>query len=113
MGMNAIVLAIGPYYILEKWDVLEYPKSFYEEVAINATVLGTVAGCDTSDQSHRLAAICGVEPWDLGNHRIHNPQRPDIWDEEELIGTEEPTVIYERIVGLLSCGVELWYQPNG
>ena len=116
MGMDADLLAIGPVKVLKRWDALSYPDDFYDDVPEETVVIGIAAVAWTTDMSRNLAKLCGVEPWDLGNHLIKQvPSRSlemDYWM-DELIGTECAWDVLERIKGLLIDGAELWYRPNG
>ncbi len=112
MGMDADVIVIGPFSVLVKLDVLEYPMYFYGGVQFADLVLGFVAGANTTDESHELAKICGVEAWDLGNHQVKNPVEPI--DSYDCIGEDREIKIYELLVELLKYdNIQLWYRPNG
>lgn len=112
MGMDAEVIVIGPCDLLHSCCALDYNDGCYEDVPVGALVLGTVAGADTTNQSEELAAICGVDPWDLGNHQVRRPVGPD--DPPYFIGGEFASVIYAKLCQLLAGDrVQIWYRPNG
>lgn len=120
MGMDAEVIAIGTVKQLEKYDALTYPKDFYEDVLWNSRVIGHVAFAHTSDQSRRLAELCGTEAWDLGRHRLSEERLPFEEDlggmvvmMDDYIGDQDEWTVFECVRGLLEDGAELWYIPNG
>lgn len=113
MGMDADVIVIGPKQVLQQYDVLDYPEHYYTDVPDNVVVLGTVAVANTTGDSGLLACLCGVEPWDLGNHRVTDPQWfPD--HDEEFVGETEVREVYETLYALASrSNVQMWFRPNG
>ncbi len=114
MSMRAEVLVIGPKATLEKHGVLDYPLRFYADVPDEAMVLGTAAGAPTTSGSYLLAQVCGVEAWDLGNHRIVNPAPLQDFDDDEYVGEDKAADIAVLLALLLAePSVQLWYRPNG
>ena len=116
MGLRAHVLVIGPFGILREWGVQDYPERCYISVPDDALVLGTVTVANTTLQSKLLAKICGVGVWDLGNHRVLSPRRPEIYERDEQIGPDTALQVYNVLQGLLSLKderIQLWYRPNG
>ncbi len=112
MGMDADVIVIGPFSILTKLDVLEYPIYFYDDVQLDDLVLGWAAGANATNESYELAKICGVGAWDLGNHRVKTPVKP-IGGHDD-IGEDTEMEIYELLIELLKYdNVQIWYRPNG
>ena len=112
MGLGAEVIVIGPCDVLRSCMVLDYPDDYYDDVPVGALVLGTAAYADTTCESEELARICGVMPWDLGDHRVKKPIKPD--DPEEFIGLQFASVVYAKLCGLLKCNnIQIWYRPNG
>ncbi len=114
MGLDANVIVIGPLNVLAKYDVLDYPIGYYEDVPFDNLVIGTITCAYTSDQSRELAEICGVNPWDLGNHQVKNPVKPSALSCEDYIGRDSQVDIYDTIIKLLDYkNVQIWYRPNG
>lgn len=112
MGMDADVIVIGPLSVLAKFDALDYPVSYYEDIPLGTLILGTVAQAEATNQSHKLAGICGVEPWDLGGHQVKNPVKPV--GGFDYIGEDTEMEIYKLLVDLLKYdNVQIWYRPNG
>ena len=112
MGLEAEVIVIGPCDVLRSCMVLDYPDDYYDDVPVGALVLGTVAYADTTYESQKLARICGVMPWDLGNHQVRKPIEPD--DPESFIGSQFTSIIYAKLCALLKCDdIQIWYRPNG
>ena len=112
MGLDAEVIVIGPCGVLRSCMVLDYPDDYYDDIPVGALVLGTVAYADTTYESQELARICGVEPWDLGNHQVKKLIEPN--DPESFIGSQFASVVYTKLNVLLkSDNVQVWYRPNG
>lgn len=112
MGVGAEVIVIGPLGALQEFDVQDYPISAYNGALFGNLVLGTIAVACTLYQSRRLARICGVEPWDLGNHQVRHPMNP--MSDPDYIGEDTEMEIYKLPVGLLEYdNVQIWYRPNG
>ena len=99
MGMDAEVFAIGPFKAFHE-DDLDYPLRFYDGVKPDDRIIVLVDQASTTEQSVRLAEICGVDPWDLGHHQI------------KRIVTHDSDLI-KRISRLVAAGCEVWYRPNG
>ena len=111
MGMEAEVIVIGPFDILTGLNVQDYPIRYYEGVQLDDLILGTVARAYTTDQSRELAKICGVKPWDLGNHQVKTVVKPM---SDNYIGCRTEMEIYELLFNLLKYDdVQIWYRPNG
>ena len=69
MGMDADVIAIGPFKAEIK-DYLDYPPHYYDEVPDGTKVLSTLFPCVGVDQSNNLAEIFGFDAWDFSKHLI-------------------------------------------
>lgn len=111
MGMDADVIAIGPFEVLRSAGCLDYPLDFYEDVETGDVVLGTVALAYTTGQSQILAEICGVEPWALGKHRVGEPKTPS--DPKSWIGDDSAWTVYERLENLMREDTQVYFRPNG
>ena len=115
--MDASVLVIGPAETLIRLGVADYPDDYYKDVPDEAIILGTVARAVTTQQSHILAGLCGVDPWDLGNHRIMKPiSRTEAIKEynDDYVGYC-PALNIWTLLDILAAAhdVMIWFQPNG
>ena len=106
MGLDAQVIAIGPYSESVA-SALEYGQR-HGAVAPGTEVVTNIFIAATSEASHRLAAAFGVDAWDLGKHAL----REDAADLEALVrfSDEENVARFEL---LRSHGFRFYYLPNG
>ena len=115
MGMDADIIAIGPFGKFKELGILEYDEEFYQGASPESQVITTVAGAVTSDQSRDLADLVCVKPWELWNHRITKVvslKKALIWG--PAIGDDAPEEIVALIEQLLKTpDVQLWFRPNG
>lgn len=106
MGLDAQVIAIGPYSS-EVASSLEYGESFYVGVAPGTVVVINVFLACTSEDSHKLASAFGVGAMELGKHKL----KPDTANVAELID-----VFGESNVAQFQClarnGFAFFYLPN-
>jgi hypothetical protein len=106
MGLDAQVIAIGPYSS-EVASSLEYAESFYFGVAPGTIVVTNVFLACTSEDSHKLASAFGVGSMELGKHKL-NPEMANI---AELVN-----VFGESNVAEFQClannGFSFFYLPN-
>ena len=106
MGLDAQVIAIGPYSS-EIATSLEYGERFYSEVVPGTTVVTNVFIAGTSDASHKLASAFAVGAMELGKHKLE-PAQANIAQLEEVFG-EENTRQFSR---LAQAGFTFFYLPN-
>lgn len=106
MGLDAQVIAIGPYSS-DVASSLEYGEKFYAGVEPGTTVATNVFLAGTSEASHKLAAAFGVGAMELGRHKL-NPQAAQIAELTEVFG--------EANVAQFQClarsGFNFFYLPN-
>lgn len=114
MGMDAEIIAIGPFRIFKEAAVLDYPDDFYIGAKPDDQIITTVARAETTQQSQDLARIARVNSWSLWSHRI---VRILPWPEVlslDPIGGDPPQEIAEMLRALLKVpNVQLWFRPNG
>lgn len=106
MGLDAQVIAVGPYSRAIVAG-LEYPESDYAKVPEGATVVSNIFVALTSEESNGLAAAFGVGAMDLGRHEL-NPQAADLKALEGIFGPE--TV--EGFLLLRNGGFRFYFLPN-
>ena len=106
MGLDAQVIAIGPYSS-EVVSSLEYGESFYVGVAPGTVIVTNVFLACTSEDSHKLASAFGVGAMELGKHKLN----PDAANVAELVN-----VFGENNVAEFQClarnGFSFFYLPN-
>lgn len=106
MGLNAQVIAIGPYSD-EVSSSLEYGSCFYSDVAPGTVVVTNIFLAGTSDASHKLALAFGVGAMELGKHKL-NPSNANIQNLTEIFG--------ETNVAQFQClvrnGFSFFFLPN-
>ena len=105
MGMNAEVIAIGPYSDAVA-DHLAYPREDYAKTLPGTTVLVKVFEGVTSDQSRTLASCFGAAAWDFNTHEL-DPAKADL---EALTGEFDGV---ESFLALRAAGFRFYYMPNG
>ena len=77
MGMDAELLAIGPYNKnIAKY--LEYNPVVYKDTPEGYEIITSVIRCETSSQSEYLTDILHIDPWKFDDHRIAD-QRIIVW----------------------------------
>ena len=106
MGLDAQVIAIGPYSS-EIVSSLEYGEKFYTGVAPGTTVVTNVFLAGTSDASNKLASAFGVEAMELGRHKL-DPNRADIAQLEEVFGNQN----VQQFRHLAQADFAFFYLPN-
>lgn len=67
MGMDATLIAIGPYEA-RLVEHLDYGPWDYKDVKEGQAVVVTLVTCRTDEASRALAAALGTEPMKLGDH---------------------------------------------
>jgi hypothetical protein len=107
MGMNAEVLAIGPFQSAIV-PHLEYGADLYSKTREGAPVIRFLFECEHSPQSRELAACFGVEPWDFNQHHL-NPSTADV---QRLTAAFDAADV-EVFVALRAAGFDFYYVPNG
>ena len=106
MGLDAQVIAIGPYSG-EIATSLEYGVHFYKDVAPGAIVVTNVFVAGTSDASHKLAEAFGVGAMELGKHRL-DPSCANIAALSEVFGEQDA----QQFQRLARAGFTFFYLPN-
>lgn len=106
MGLDAQVIAIGPYSS-EIATSLEYGPKHYSDVELGTTVVTNVFVAGTSECSHQLAAAFGVGAMELGKHKL-DPAQANVAQLVEVFG-EENTLQFTR---LAQAGFAFFYLPN-
>ncbi|MCP4503921.1 MAG: hypothetical protein GY822_28690 [Deltaproteobacteria bacterium] len=69
MGMNAEILAIGPYNN-DVIDALEHDAHRYEGTPTGTTIVTQVIVCPGSTTSRELAKACGIDAWNFAKHQL-------------------------------------------
>jgi hypothetical protein len=107
MGMDAEVIAIGPFSEAAV-SFLTYPAEVYANTRPGTTILDKVFTVESgdSDESRELARLVGAEVWDFNTHEL-DPSKVD------LAGLAERFDGVERFVGLAAAGFRFYYLPNG
>jgi hypothetical protein len=109
MGLDAELLAIGPYSQRVR-DHLEYPGSFYGDVHDGSLVISSVVCCSGTATSIRLAKMLGVDPWTLDKH-CNIPVAG--FDAELLTDIAEDGVrAVQRFDALRSAGFRFYFMPR-
>lgn len=115
MGMNADVIAIGPFS-KSIAGLLDYPAEFYDNTKPGTTVITTFCSAPGINTSNMLAAAMGVDPWDFNTHKI---------DSENIIrglgaltefafATGESVIeLNEHFNRLAKEGFTFFFRPNG
>ncbi len=107
MGMDAQVIAIGPFDE-EIVDALEYGRGSYDNVEKGVTVVTNVFVACTSEESRALALAFDAGPWELGSHHLapHLAKIPvlvELFEQENV----------DRFLMLRDGGFDFYYLPNG
>lgn len=107
MGMDAEVIAIGPYSEAVA-DFLSYPAESYAATRPGMTIVDKVFCVESGSngQSRELARLLGAEAWDFNTHEI-DPSKAD------LAGLAREFDGVERFVRLTAAGFRFYYLPNG
>lgn len=106
MGLDAEVIAIGPYSH-RVTSALEYGPEFYASVQEGETVIVHVFLACTSAASHELANAFGVDAMELGKHHL-DAKAADIDKLIELFGE----VDVAQFKTLRDNGFNFYYAPN-
>jgi hypothetical protein len=112
MGMNAEVIAIGPFKKhLAKH--LDYDASWYDDVPEGTSVITSLFHCTTAEASRDLAkALFGHGPWDIQYHCFDNG-KVKLFDLSELCERLSIPENYESFIVLKEHGFKFWFRPNG
>ena len=114
MGMDAQVLAIGPWGAFRGDDLDYAPETYQDSIETgDERIICCVAWASTSQQSRDLAAICCVNPWALGKHEVKRIDLPSSLLPGDWIGDIRVGQVVAKLQRLLDAGCELWYRPNG
>jgi hypothetical protein len=105
VGMNAEVIAIGPYSEAVA-DHLAHPREYYAETRLGTTVLVKVFEGVTSELSCKLASCFGASAWDFNTHEL-DPTKADL----EALSSEFDGVA--NFIALRAAGFRFFYMPNG
>jgi hypothetical protein len=106
MGLDAQVIAIGPYSETVA-SSLEYGAAFYASVAPKTTVVTNVFVAGTSDASDKLAGAFGVGAMELGKHQL-DPNHANTAALSELFGEQD----VQKFLRLAEAGFTFFYLPN-
>lgn len=106
MGLDAQVIAIGPYSS-EVASSLEYEESFYVGVVPGTVVVTNVFLACTSEDSHKLASAFGVGAMELGKHQL-NPETANVAELANVFG-ESNVAEFQCLV---RNGFSFFYLPN-
>ncbi len=106
MGLNAQIVAIGPYSSAVG-NSLEYGSTFYSDVVPGTEVITNVFIACTSDESHQLAAAFGVGAMEFGKHKL-DPNKADFPRLTELFGDDD----IKQFQCLAHHGFDFFYLPN-
>lgn len=114
MGMDAYVMAIGPYK--EKLvRFLDYPKDSYGMITEGAMVTATFFPCNTNDLSESLARALSIKPWYFDQHWIRSLDNVDwkaLYDLEKF-SAEWDLEHIDGLRTLFANGFILMFMPNG
>ncbi|MBX9677500.1 MAG: hypothetical protein K2X38_01970 [Gemmataceae bacterium] len=107
MGMDAEVIAIGPFSEAAT-AFLTYPADNYSAARPGTTIVDKVFCVESgsTSESCELARLVGVEAWDFNTHEL-DPSKAD------LAGLAERFDGVARFVGLAAAGFRFYYLPNG
>lgn len=112
MGMDAEVIAIGPYRSYLS-DCMDYPAYDYKNVPDGSMVITSVFVCETSSASVELADAFGVDPWDFSQHHLD----PIRFSAEYITSAqEEGSAIrgsVDKFVRLRAAGYDFYFRSNG
>lgn len=114
MGMNAELLAVGPYSESVA-DALGYPADFYSDTPEGAIIITSVAYCPTSDGSRGLAHALGVGPWAFEWHCdvLAHTRLEDVDLQLMAESVEGEVEAVESFLKLALAGFVFYYLPNG
>jgi hypothetical protein len=110
MGLNAELIAIGPYRKSVS-ENLEYPPEYYENIPEGTPIITLVCCCVTSDSSKALAHALGAEAWSLGEHcelRL-SIDKLDQVEAAEAMSSKDMA----DLVALSKAGFKFYYRPCG
>jgi hypothetical protein len=108
MGMNAEVIAIGPFH-RSIIPFLQYPADQYANTREGVTIAEKVFFIESgTSESRKLAACFGVDPWDFNHHEL-DPRSADLDHLRDLFGEEA----VRSFVGLRDAGFRFFFLPNG
>lgn len=111
MGMDAYIVAIGPYSE-QIADHLCYSRGHYAGIPEGRPIVTELFHCPTTGTSVDLAAAFGVDAWDMGSHHLD----PHWVDNRALAGVAEESGFEDSIsdfLALRDAGFEFYYLPNG
>lgn len=115
MGMNAEILAIGPFSE-SVVAAMDYNEESYKDVPPGTIVITTILRCQTSEQSRMLAHAAGCKPFDFSTHQINidNCSRKDLIETMVMsIDDEHVEEEVDKLFLLARNGFQLFYMPNG
>lgn len=117
MGMDAEVIAIGPFsQSLAECGALGYPEKYYVNCKSGETVIVSgVLQMRTNQGSAALAEALGTEAWTLNKHVI-NTKKID-WVKVEMVmrdqAAHEASGDLFHMQQLADAGFTFYYLPNG
>jgi len=116
MGMNAEVIAIGPFKrSLAKDRHLAYGPDVYEDTKEGESVIVPVIHMRTNQGSTDLAEALGTEAWAMGKHvidisKINWKRLQKVLDEQDKF---ESSGDVEGMRELADAGFKFYYLPQG
>lgn len=106
MGLDAEIIAIGPYNKSISNHLL-YPPEYYNDVADGETVITKLCLCESTFRSGELADALGLDTWNLGEHVIDI--RAIEWSSLQNLFPDD----IEHFKELALNGFIFYYTPNG
>lgn len=106
MGLDAEVIAIGPYSE-EVLPAMEYGPERYRDVQKGQSVIVHVFIACTSEESYELAEAFGVGAFELGKHHLE-PEHANIDKLVSRFGQQD----VDQFKLLRANGFSFYYLPN-
>lgn len=110
MGMDAKVMAIGPYRKALA-DHMYYAAERYANTQEGTPVIQFLFQCYNTDGSVMLAECFNIAPWDFNQHKL-DPYQVDI-ERLQALCVEECEDDCESFRVLRDAGFEFYYLPEG
>ena len=111
MGMDAELLAIGPYHP-DLVNCLDYPASYYTDTPVGSTIIITVGISATTEQSSNMASALRIDPWQFQEHCNLTGDDVDLELLTESFGENAEKCVCD-FLKLREYGFKFFYMPEG
>ena len=114
MGMNAEIIAIGPFS-QSVVDVLDYGSEYFKNTKSGSIITVRLFGMSGSSSSREFAKMLGIsDPWDFNSHKIKS-ENINFEELKKFINElhEDYNEEFERFLILMENGFEFHFRPEG